>query len=177
MAQPVTGAAAQLFAARDIGAPSLHLPSARDNKQREAAAMQNVFRRSAGIYDTLAGYLYLQRGDTSRSFSHILNAARQMPDARLYLLATEIAIRGHSQAAALKALEQWKADFPLDPLASNYHLQLLIASGRIEQTSGPLQAALDAAEPSRRQAFLYSIPELYAPAKKASDALAAATPA
>ena len=177
MAQPATGAAAQFFAARDIGAPSLHLPSARDNKQREAAAMQNVFRRSAGIYDTLAGYLYLQRGDTSRSFSHILNAARQMPDARLYLLATEIAIRGHSQAAALKALEQWKADFPLDPLASNYHLQLLIASGRIEQTSGPLQAALDAAEPSRRQAFLYSIPELYAPAKKASDALAAATPA
>ena len=40
MAQPATGAAAQLFAARDIGAPSLHLPSARDNKQREAAAMQ-----------------------------------------------------------------------------------------------------------------------------------------
>lgn len=177
MAQPATCVASQLLAARDIGAPSLRLPSTREDRQRDAAAMQGAFKRSVGMYDTMAGYLYLQRGDTTRAFLHILSAARQTPDARLYLLATEIAIRGRSQAAALKALEQWKADFPRDPLASNYHLQLLIASGQIEQTSGPLQAALDAAEPSRRQIFIYSIPDLYAPAKKATEALAAATPA
>ena len=177
MAQPALCAASQLLAARDVGAPSLRLPSTKDDTQRDAAAMQDVLRRSVGMYDTMTGYLYLQRGDTTRAFSHILSAARQTPDARLYLLATEIAIRGRSQAAALKALEQWKTDFPGDPLASNYHLQLLIASGRIEQTAEPLQATLDAAEPSRRQALIYSIPDLYAPAKKANEALAAATPA
>ena len=176
LACPAQAATAGTHAARDISAPAQLPARAKSGKQQQPIPrnLQEVLNKSTGLYHSMLGYLYLQGGQAQLAYAHLMNAARLSPDALLYQQATEIALRERAPASALRALERWKADFPQDTKANIYHLQLLIAAGRIEQTGSALQAALDAAEADKKQAFIHAIPELYEGARKPRAALAAA---
>ncbi|MDO4769272.1 MAG: tetratricopeptide repeat protein [Brachymonas sp.] len=167
-------------AARDIGAPATPPASAPTGKRARNSAnssdLQAVLKKSAGLYHALLGYLYLQGGNTPQAYANLMSAAKQSPDAQLYQLATEIALRERLPGFALRSLERWKADFPNDTQANIFHLQLLIASGRLAHTSAALQTALNSAQGDKKQTFIHAIPELYEAAKKPQIALAAAAP-
>ena len=164
-------------AARDISEPTTLPAHPRTAKRpRKADDLKAVLKKSTGLYHSMLGYLYLQGGNAGQAYAHLMDAAKQSPDALLYQQATEIALRERSLPSTLRALERWKAAFPQDTKANAYHLQLLIASGRIEQTGSALQNALDTAEASKKQAFIHAIPELYEAARSPRLALAAAQP-
>ncbi|MDO4794826.1 MAG: tetratricopeptide repeat protein [Brachymonas sp.] len=169
-------------AARDIGAPAALPASAPAGKRARNSAntnnsdLQAVLKKSAGLYHALLGYLYLQGGNTAQAYANLMGAARQAPDAQLYQLATEIALRERLPGFALRSLERWKADFPNDTQANLFHLQLLIASNRLAHTTAVLQTALDGAQGGKKQTFIHAIPELYEATKKPQIALAAAAP-
>ncbi len=171
---PAQAKTADMHAARDISTPE-PLPATNKRPSRQNN-LQETLKKSAGLYHSLVGYLYLQRGATGPAYANLMTAARQTPDALLYQQATEIALRERSPSSALRALERWKAAFPRDTRANAYHLQLLIASGRIEQTGAPLQTALNTAEADKKQAFIHTIPDLYEAARQPQAALAAAAP-
>ena len=173
---PAQAKTASMHAARDISTPE-PLPAATSKQQNRQNNLQETLKKSAGIYHSLLGYLYLQRGAAGQAYANLMAAARQTPDAQLYQQATEIALRERSPSYALRALERWKTDFPHDTKANTYHLQLLIASGRIEQTGASLQTALNATETDKKQAFIHTIPDLYEAARQPQAALAAAAPA
>ena len=177
LAGPAQATPAGTHAARDISAPAQLPARAKSGKQQPISRdLQEVLKKSTGLYHSMLGYLYLQGGQAQLAYAHLMSAAKLAPDALLYQQATEIALRERAPASALRALARWKADFPQDTKANIYHLQLLIASGRIEQTGDALQAALDAADADKKQAFIHAIPELYEGSRKPLAALAAAAP-
>lgn len=177
---PAQANTASTQAARDIGAPTT-LPNStptgkRAHSSSNSSDLRAVLKQSTGLYHALLGYLYLQGGNTPQAYANLMSAAKQSPDAQLYQLATEIALRERLPGFALRSLERWKADFPNDTQANIFHLQLLIASGRLAHTSAALQTALNSAQGGKKQTFIHAIPELYEAAKKPSVALAAAAP-
>lgn len=177
---PAQANTASTQAARDIGAPTT-LPNSTPTGKRvhsssNSSDLRAVLKQSTGLYHALLGYLYLQGGNTPQAYANLMSAAKQSPDAQLYQLATEIALRERLPGFALRSLERWKADFPNDTQANIFHLQLLIASGRLAHTSAALQTALNSAQGGKKQTFIHAIPELYEAAKKPSVALAAAAP-
>lgn len=166
-------------AARDISAP-VHqsaAPAKRRPSASQIAAAREAVRNSLSLYNTLTGYLHLQNKDAGKAFTHLLYAARQAPDAKLFLQATEVAIRARAFPSALQALEMWRASFPQDPAANAFHLQLLVASGRIEQSAAALQTALATVDPAKKQQFIHAIPEIYVAARAPLQALETARPA
>ena len=142
----------------------------------DPATSQKIVRDAAILYDVLIGYLQLQRGATEHAYTHLLSAAQRNPNTKLFAQATEVALHNRAYESALATLTKWKRAFPADPVASTYHLQVLLALGRIEQTGTPLQQAFDNTEAGKKQAFIHSVPSLYELSKKTEAALAAAQP-
>ncbi len=145
-------------------------------KNYDSATSREIVRNAATLYDVLMGYLQLQRGATTQAYTHLLNAAQRNPDTKLFAQTTEVALHNRDYESALATLAKWKAAFPSDPTASTYHLHILVALGRIEQTGTPLQQAFDNTEAGKKQAFIHSVPALYELSKKPDVALAAASP-
>ena len=112
-------------AARDISEPTTLPARARTaQRPRKADDLKAVLKKSTGLYHSMLGYLYLQGGNAGQAYAHLMDAARQSPDALLYQQATEIALRERLLPSTLRALERWKAAFPHDTKANAYHLQL-----------------------------------------------------
>lgn len=145
-------------------------------KSYDSATTQEIVRNAAVLYDVMMGYLHLQRGATTQAYTHLMGAAERNPNAKLFAQATEVALHNRSYESALSTLTKWKAAFPADPAANTYHLQVLVALGRIDQTSIPLQQAFDTTDAAKKQSFIHAVPALYESSKKPEAALTAASP-
>lgn len=127
----------------------------------EDATLGSIISNSTALYEALVGEMYLHRREPGKSYAYLMDAARRSGDARLYARAAEVAIQARSPDAALKAVQAWQQLQPADGEASSYELQILLLLGRIEQSAGPLNQALNNAEPDRRLKLLHAIPVLY----------------
>ncbi|MDO5654183.1 MAG: tetratricopeptide repeat protein, partial [Brachymonas sp.] len=174
---PAPATATQLSQARPKPAQARKVPVAATTQLgMDSAAVQEMLKNSASVYEVLVGYMHLHRGNPADAYAYMLDAATRMKDERLYLLATEIALHSRSFDATQKALEKWQAALPQDAKAREYYLRLLIASGRLAQSAQPLREILALADTPRKQGLLHDIPSLYETAKKPQQALAATQP-
>ena len=121
------------------------------------------------FYEVLLGEFKASEGDPSTAYALLLDAARKNTDGALYKRATDIALKSRSGDAALAAARAWRLDLPQDRDANRYELQILLALGKIEETTEPLRRELDgAAGVVPRNAILNALPAMYgrAPDKK-----------
>ena len=142
----------------------------------EEAALDTIILNSTALYDALVGELYYQRREPGKSYAYLMEAARRSGDVRLYARAAEVAIQARSPDAALRAVQAWQKLKPSDSEASNYHLQILLLLGRIDQTSDPLSQALANATPERRLKLIHATPVLYGEIHNQELALRAVEP-
>ena len=126
---------------------------------------------SALFYQLLVGEMTTQDGEPAAGFALMLDAARKTRSPQLYQRATEIALQSRSGDAALQSAKAWTEAIPESREASRYALQILIALGRIADTTEPLKKELRLASDVERFSVLASIPRAYA---RAADKSAAA---
>ena len=91
------------------------------------------------FYEVLLGEFKASEGDPSTAYALLLDAARKNTDGALYKRATDIALKSRSGDAALAAARAWRLDLPQDRDANRYELQILLALGKIEETTEPLR--------------------------------------
>lgn len=127
---------------------------------------------SALFYQLIVGELTTQGGEPSSGFALMLDAARKTKDAQLYQRATDIALQSRSGDAALQAAQAWTQAMPASREANRYLLQILIALGRVAETTEPLKTELRLTPETERLSVLASIPKAYA---RAADKTAADT--
>jgi tetratricopeptide (TPR) repeat protein len=127
---------------------------------------------SALFYQLLIGEITTQDGEPSAGFALMLDAARKTKDAQLYQRATEIALQSRSGDAALQAAQAWTQAIPESREANRFVLQILIALGRIAETSEPLKKELRISPELERLSVLAAIPRAYA---RAADKTLAGT--
>ena len=142
----------------------------------EARATQDAAASSALdstlFYQLLVGEITTQGGEASAGFALMLDAARKTSSPQLYQRATDIALQSRSGDSALQAAQAWKQALPGSRDANRYVLQILIALGRIAETSDPLKTEIRLAPDAERLAVLTSVPRAYA---RASDKTAASS--
>lgn len=127
----------------------------------EATARARMQRSANGVYDVLAAYLNLQRGNTKQAYGYLLEASKHYPDSSLFQTAVDAALKQKSPELAQKALQKWLAALPHDGQAHLNRLRLLLLQGRIQETSAPLQQALEQIAPDQIQKFLFDLPTVY----------------
>ena len=120
------------------------------------------------FYEVLLGEINIRNGDPSEGFSLILDSARRTHDPALFQRAVEIALMSRSGDAALAASRAWKEALPDSRDARRFELQILVALGRIEETTPLLRAELAATPKLERPALMEVIARHYshAPDKK-----------
>ena len=150
----------------------LPVPSGLAEAKAAQEAAPSSALNSALFYQLLIGELTTQSGEPSAGFALMLDAARKTKDAQLYQRATDIALQSRSGDAALQAAQAWTQAMPASREANRYVLQILIALGRIAETTEPLKTELRLAPEIERASVLASIPRAYA---RATDKTAAGT--
>lgn len=137
----------------------------------EATARARAQHSATGLYEVLAGYFNLQRGNTTQAYRHLLNASKKYPSASLFQMAIESALKDDSPKRADAALKQWLAAMPHNARAHLNRIRLYIQNHDVAGSSSILQSALSQIAPKQQHEFLYNLPAVYAPAKPAQAAL------
>lgn len=125
------------------------------------------------FYQLLLGELNARSGTPSLGYSLMLDAARKTQDEALYRRAVELAIQARQGEPALTAARAWRQVKPQSRQAHRHVLQVLLALGRIADSSEPLRSELALTPRTERAAFITLIPRLYA--RVADKKLAAST--
>ncbi len=134
-------------------------------------ALMRMQRSANGLYDVLAAYLNLQRGNTNDAYVYLLNASEYYPDSSLFQIAINAALTEKSPKKANEALQKWLAAMPHNAQAHINTLRLLLLEGKVLETSQPLKLALKQVAPTQIQEFLYDLPAVYDLAKQPEVAL------
>jgi predicted Zn-dependent protease len=116
------------------------------------------------MYQLLLSELIFQEGtleSAQSGFQIMLDAARRTSDTQLFKRATQMALQSHSGPNALEATRAWHETLPQSSEANRYELQVLIALGRIGETTVPLRRALKTLPAADREVFITALPMLY----------------
>lgn len=113
------------------------------------------------LYELLLGEISLVEGQPHNASAYVLLAARRTGDEALYRRATEIAIQSRTGSNALEAVRAWHLAHPDSLEAQRFELQVLLALGRVSETSAPLQSMLVSLPEDEKESFVLALPALY----------------
>jgi len=123
------------------------------------------------FYQLVVSELSLQKEDIVSAYALVMDAARQVPDPRLFQRAVEIALRGRDANAALDASKAWQQALPDSAEADRYLLQLLIGLNRSGEAALAAQRLLARAQDADRGATIVFVSRFFT---RVSDKAAAA---
>jgi len=109
------------------------------------ATVQSSVMDAQLFYQLLLGELNARGPDAGAGYSFILDAARRTRDAALFRRAVEIAFQARSADAALGAVRAWADARPNDREPHRFHVQILVALNRLDESVEPLRAEIRAA--------------------------------
>lgn len=142
----------------------------------EAVARARMLRSANGVYDVLAAYLNLQRGNAKQAYDYLLEASKNYPESSLFQMAVDAALQQKSPDLAQHALQKWLTALPQDAQAHLNHLRLLLIQGNILETSQPLKQSIARILPEQIQKFLFDLPSVYKLAQQHQLALQVVQP-
>ncbi len=127
-----------------------------------------------GFFEILMGELSARSGDPGAGYQYVLDAARKLRDGKLFQRAIEIALQSRTGGeAALAAARAWQDTLPDNSRdARRYELQILVALGRIGDTTELLRAEVAASPQIERPLLMAMIVRSYS---RASDKKLAAS--
>lgn len=113
------------------------------------------------FYQLLIGELELRGGENGTAYAVILDAARRTRDEALYRRAVDIALASRSGDQALAAARAWRASRPESADALRTQLQILVAMGRLADTTEPARALINATPVAERGGTIAALPRFF----------------
>ncbi len=156
VARSVVAVAASVMVAHGVAAQGL------DAQQLALAKVDNSNIDAPLFYQLLIGEMQLREGEAGAAFQVILDAARRTKDEQLFRRATDIALQSRAGDQALISAKAWRQALPESPDALRYHVQLLVALNRPEETLEPLQTLLKLTPAAERVSLITALPRFFA---------------
>jgi len=119
------------------------------------------------FYQLLIGELELRGGENGTAYAVILDAARRTRDEALFRRAVDIALSSRSGDQALAAARAWRNARPESTDALRTQLQILVAMGRVADTTEPARALIAATPMAERGNTIAALPRFFARAGEA----------
>lgn len=113
------------------------------------------------FYQLVVSELSLQKEDFISAYALVMDAARQVPDPRLFQRAVDIALRGRDANAALEASKAWQQALPESAEADRYLLQLLIGLNRPAEAVPAAQRLLARTDGGDRNATIVFVSRFF----------------
>jgi tetratricopeptide (TPR) repeat protein len=126
-----------------------------------AAPVVNSSLDAPLFYQLLIGELELRGGENGTAYAVILDAARRTRDEALFRRAVDIALAARSGDQALAASRAWRSAKPESADALRTQLQILVAMGRLADTTEPARALINAAPPAERGSTIAALPRFF----------------
>ena len=142
-------------------APPATQPATPGGTDASAPPVSNSTLDAPLFYQLLIGELELRGGENATAYAVILDAARRTRDEALFRRAVDIALSSRSGDQALAASRAWRTAKPESGDALRTQLQILVALGRLAETTEPARGLIIATPAAERGSAIAALPRFF----------------